>query len=148
MRLTLAVGLAVASLLVPSAAQASDASLKSTVKKELKTLAKAEKRYRTAVKTVDSDAELGKAKTATEKLSTAVDRFHDKIQAEQADSADLKDAQDKILDASETYSKGLDKLVAAIDAKSKAKVKSALKTIAKANKKFYSAGKAFGEAGS
>ena len=147
MRLLLVVGLALAFLLAPAAAQASDASLKATVKRELTRLGKAEKKFQKVAETVNSDAELGKAKAATEKLVTAVDRFHSKVKAEEADSADLKSARSKLLDASKTYSKGLNKLVAAIDANSKAKVESALKTIQKAYKKFASAGKALGSAG-
>ena len=93
------------------------------------------------------DAELGKAKSATQKLATAVDRFHSKVQAEEAESADLKSARTKLLAASKTYSKGLNKLVDAIEDESKAKVESALKTIQKAYKQFYAAGKKLGAAG-
>ena len=140
MRLTLVVGLALAFLFAPAAAHASDASLKATVKRELKRLDKAEKTFKKAAAKVDSEDELDEAKAATEKLATAVDRFHSKIQAEKAESKGLKTARTKLLDASETYSKGLDKLIAAIEANSESKVKSAIKTIEKANKKFYAAG--------
>jgi chromosome segregation ATPase len=147
MRLSLVVGLVLAFLLAPAAAQASDASLRSTVKRELTRLGKAEKQFQKVAETVDSDAELDKMKNATEKLGTAVERFHSKVEAEKAQSAELKTARTKLLDASETYAKGLDKLVAALEANSTAKVESALKTIQRAYKKFYSAGKALGSAG-
>lgn len=147
MRLTLVVGLALAFLFAPAVAQASDASLKATVKKELTRLDKAEKQFKKTAETVDSDAELDKAKAATQKLITAVERFHSKVEAEEADSAGLKEARTKLLKASETYTKGLNKLVSAIDANSESKVKSALKTIQKSYKQFAAAGKALGEAG-
>ncbi|MDA0185401.1 hypothetical protein OJ997_34160 [Solirubrobacter phytolaccae] len=147
MRLTLVVGLALALLLVPAAAQASDKSLKSTVKKELTTLEKAEKRFAKAMDKLESDGDAEQGKQATEKLITAVERFHSKVEAETAESKGLKTARTKLLKASETYESGLNKLIEALDADSKSKLKSALKTINRAYKQFYSAGESLGKAG-
>ncbi|MDA0136621.1 hypothetical protein [Solirubrobacter deserti] len=140
--MSLVVGLALAFLFAPAAAQASDASFKSTVKREAKRLSKAEDRYeKNVADDLETEAQLQDAKTETEKLIPAVQRFHDKIDAETPESQQMKTAQKKLVDASETYINGLNKLADAIGDKSKSKIKSAAKTLASAVKKFRSAAK-------
>jgi tetratricopeptide (TPR) repeat protein len=139
------VGLVLSLALAVPTAHASDESLRSTAKKELTKLAKAEARYDKAIENLESDnaSDAKKAKKETEKLISAVSSAHGKVEAEEADSSKLKKARTKLLDAMETYEEGLNTLVKALDNNSDSQAKSALKKIQSAAKKFKSAGRAF-----
>lgn len=128
--------------LVPSAAQADDASLRKTVVAQGKQFTKAAERYVKAVDDLD-DSETGKLKSATRKLLSATTTFRQKVQAEQASSSKLKKARTKLLDGLETYEESMNTLIEAIDANSKTKLKSALKKADSAEKKLKSAARAF-----
>jgi uncharacterized UPF0160 family protein len=144
MRFTLA-GLLVAALCVVAApaAQASDESLKRTVKSQGEKLEKAAERYERAVDEIDTDAQARKAKRETQKLSRVVETFQSRVEDEQADSAKLKKARTKLIDALSTFNTGLDKLVEALDDESASKARSALRSLVSAQKKLNSAAKAF-----
>ena len=144
MRFTIA-GLLVAGLcaFASPAAQASDASLKRVVASQSEKFAKAIERFDDRVDEIDTNAQLERAKTETERLSKVTGTFHTKVKGEQADSTKYKRARTKLLDALSTYKEGLDKLVEGIEDKSKSKILSAQKSLKSADKKFVSAAKAF-----
>jgi hypothetical protein len=125
------------------AAQASDASLKSTVVVQQQKLDKAAEHYQQAVKNLKTDAQIAKAKSETQTLVTVTQTYHDAVKGQQADSAKYKSARLKLLDALSTYKRGLNTFIEALDAKSDSKAASALKTIVSSGSKFRAAAKAF-----
>ncbi|RKQ87851.1 hypothetical protein C8N24_5883 [Solirubrobacter pauli] len=128
--------------LVPSAARADDTSLRKTVATQAKKWEKAAKRYANSVKGLE-DGDEAKLKSATRTFAKATRSFHGKVEAEEASSSKLRTARTKLLDGLETYDEALDKLIEAIDADSKSKLRSAQKKADSAEKKLRSAAKAF-----
>src|SRR5688572_15166926 len=104
MRFTLA-SLLVAGVCVflAPAAQASDASLKRVVATQGEKFEKAIDRFDDRVDEIETDAQLERAKTETERLAKVTGTFHTKVKGEQADSSKYKRARTKLLDALSTY---------------------------------------------
>ncbi len=144
MRFTTA-GLLVVGLCVfaAPAAQASDASLRRAVATQGEKFEKAIERFDDRVDEIETDAQLEKAQTETERLSRVTGTFHTKVKGERADSTKLKRARTKLLDALSTYKRGLDKFADGIEDKSKSKIESAQKSLKSAGRKFAAAAKAF-----
>jgi hypothetical protein len=144
MRFTLA-SLLVAGVCVflAPAAQASDASLKRVVATQGEKFEKAIDRFDDRVDEIETDAQLERAKTETERLAKVTGTFHTKVKGEQADSSKYKRARTKLLDALSTYKRGLNQLADGIEDKSKSKIETARKTLESSGKKFVAAAKAF-----
>ena len=143
MRFTLA-SLLVAGVCVflAPAAQASDASLKRVVATQGEKFEKAIDRFDDRVDEIETDAQLERAKTETERLAKVTGTFHTKVKGEQADSSKYKRARTKLLDAL-SYKRGLNQLADGIEDKSKSKIETARKTLESSGKKFVAAAKAF-----
>ena len=116
----------------PPPHRASDASLKRVVASQSEKFAKAIERFDDRVDEIDTNAQLERAKTETERLSKVTGTFHTKVKGEQAASTKNKRARTKLLDALSTYKEGLDKLVEGIEDKSKSKILLALENRSRA----------------
>jgi hypothetical protein len=127
----------------PVPAQASDASLKRVVASQATKFEKAIDRFDDRVDQIESEAQLERAKTETERLAKVTGTFHSKVKGEQASTSKYKRARTKLLDALSTYKRGLNQLADGIEEKSKSKIERAQKTLVSSNKKFVAAAKAF-----
>jgi hypothetical protein len=97
---------------------------------------KQDAKFKKAVKTLKTRAQFVKARTATIVQKKSVDTFHDKVQAEQADSEQVKAGRQELLEGLSLYNVGLERfrkaLTEAIRTNGRGgvkKAKSALKTL-------------------
>lgn len=143
------IGLAIVlSVLLAPTARASDDSVRQVVQTEAARQVKEDAKFRKAVKTLKTKAQFVKARTATIRQIKSVDRFHDALAAEQADSERVKTGRSQILKGMTRYNRGLEKFRSALtkginsngrDGESQARA--ALKTVRKALKQIESGAK-------
>jgi soluble cytochrome b562 len=143
--------LLVSSLVAAPAARASDDSVRQVVKAQAARQVKEDAKFRKATKSITSEAKARKALTATQKQIKSVDKFHDAVAAEQADSAQVKEGRNELLKGLSEYNHGLTKLKTALRQAIKtngrggeASAKAAIKTLNKALKKVESGAKKIG----
>jgi soluble cytochrome b562 len=132
------IGLVVSTSLVaaPVAARASDDSVRQVVQQQAERQTKQDAKFKKAVKTLRTRAQFVKARTATIVQKKSVDTFHDAVQAEQADSEQVKSGRTELLKGLSLYNVGLERfrkaLTEAIRTNGRGgvkKAKSALKTL-------------------
>ena len=117
-------------------ARASDDSVRQVVQDQATRQIKQDKKFKKAVKTLRTRAQLMKARTATIAQKKSVDKFHDAVQAEQADTEPVKAGRQELLEGLSLYNVGLERfrkaLTEAIRTNGRGgvkKAKSALKTL-------------------
>jgi soluble cytochrome b562 len=131
------IGLIVSTSLVATPmARASDDSVRQVVQDQATRQTKQDAKFKKAVKTLRTRAQFVKARTATITQKKSVDRFHDAVQAEQADSEPVKAGRQELLEGLSLYNVGLERfrkaLTEAIRTNGRGgvkKAKSALKTL-------------------
>ncbi|WP_157592613.1 hypothetical protein [Solirubrobacter soli] len=147
------IGLIVSTALVagPVTARASDDSLRQVVKDQAARQIKQDKKFRAAVKNINSREKAKKARTATIRQQNSVETFRKAVRAEQADTDQVKAGRTELLEGLAMYNHGLDKFRTALTQAIKtngrggaASARAALKTIDKALEKVSSAAKKIG----
>ena len=132
------IGLIISSSLLaaPVAARASDDSVRQVVQDQAARQTKQDAKFKKAVKTLRTRAQFVKARTATIAQKRSVKTFHDAVQAEQADSDQVKSGRTELLKGLSLYNVGLERfrkaLTEAIRTNGRGgvkKAKSALKTL-------------------
>ena len=131
--------LLVSSMVVAPGAQASDDSLRQVVKDQAARQIKQDKKFKAAVKNINSRAKAKKARTATILQQKSVETFRKAVRAEQADTDQVKAGRSELLKGLALYNHGLDKLRTALTQAIKtngrgggASARAALKTVDKA----------------
>jgi soluble cytochrome b562 len=134
--------------LAPAAARASDDSVRQVVQTEAARQVKEDAKFRKAVKTLKTKAQFVKARTATIRQMKSVDKFHDALAAQQADSATVKAGRSQILKGMTRYNHGLKKFRTALTKginsngrEGAPQARAALKTVKKALKTIESGAK-------
>jgi hypothetical protein len=105
---------AVALSAAPTAARASDASVRDTVVKQATRQAKEDARFIKAMQHLSTKKGLKKASAAAGRQAASVKLWHDALRAEQADTQKVRTARLKMLNALNLYTTGLRKLQHAI----------------------------------
>ena len=131
--------LLVSSMVVAPGAQASDDSLRQVVKDQAARQIKQDKKFKAAVKNINSRAKAKKARTATILQQKSVETFRKAVRAEQADTDQVKAGRTELLKGMALYNHGLDKLRTALTQAIKtngrgggASARAALRTVDKA----------------
>ncbi len=99
---------------VPTAAKASDDSVRAVVAQQAKRQSSEDRRFIKAMGHLKTKAGLKKASAAAGRQAASVKQWHDALNAEQADTAKVKLGRTQMLSALNLYTKGLRKLQHAI----------------------------------
>jgi len=131
---------------VPTAARASDDSVRAVVKEQAKRQASEDKRFIKAMGHLSTRAGLKKASAAAGRQAASVKTWHDRLRAEQADSANVRKGRLQMLNALNLYTTGLRKLQHAIrqalhagGSSGYSRAKAAFQNLTTATKKVYKA---------